>query len=293
MNKQIAFATVLALSAQQAMADTCYALAFSSGDQSSAYQAGALQGLVQTLTADETAYTAVSGVSGGGVNAALLGSYAVGQEASAADRMVTFWQNTSTNKLYKDWIGGIAEGLTIKAGLYNDALLADFLTTELADVGTMQRFVDVGLTDVLTGAFVDNTSTLDSNLQDVMFASFSYAGFFPPAESMGSTWFDGSVIWDLDIFSAVNKCLETHEQKDVVVDVLLTSQKVLKIVDASSYNSLQMLFRYLEVARYYGAMDGLLRAQFAYPDVQFRHIISPSGELASSHLPLVSYFILE
>lgn len=119
-----------------------------------------------------------------------------------------------------------------------------------------------------------------------MFASFSYAGFFPPAESMGGTWFDGSVIWDLDIFSAVNKCLETHEQKDVVVDVLLTSEKVLKKVDASSYNSIQMLLRYLIVARYYGAMDGLLRAQFAYPDVEFRHIISPSGNLSSSILPL-------
>lgn len=152
----------------------------------------------------------------------------------------------------------------------------------------MQRFVDIGITNLLTGAFTDNTATLDSNLQDVMFASFSYAGFFPPAQSMGGTWMDGSVIWDLDIFSAVNKCLETHVQEDVVVDVLMTSAKTLRHVDASNYNALQMTIRFLEVARYYGQMDGLLRAQFAYPNVQFRHIISPSADLASSHLPLVS-----
>lgn len=104
----------------------------------------------------------------------------------------------------------------------------------------MKRFVNIGLTDVLSGAFVDNTSggTLDTNLDDVLYASFSYAGFFPPAESMGHTWFDGSVIWDLDVFSAVNKCLETHAQEDVVVDILLTSAKTLKQVDASNYNSL-------------------------------------------------------
>lgn len=153
----------------------------------------------------------------------------------------------------------------------------------------MQRYTDVGLTNVLTGAFVDNVATLDTNLQDVIFASFAYAGFFPPAESMGNTWFDGSVIWDLDIFSAVNKCLETHAQADIVVDVLLSSEKTLKTVDASNYNSVQMGIRFLEVSRYYGAMDGLLRAQFAYPEVQFRHVISPSGELSSSHLPLVSF----
>ena len=70
-----------------------------------------------------------------------------------------------------------------------------------------------------------------------MFASFAFAGFFPPAESMGSSWFDGSVIWDLDIFSTVNKCLETHSASDIVVDVILTSAKTLKTVDASNFNS--------------------------------------------------------
>jgi predicted acylesterase/phospholipase RssA len=93
-----------------------------------------------------------------------------------------------------------------------------------------------------------------------MFASFSFAGFFPPAEVMGSSFFDGSVIWDLDIFSAVNKCLETHADTDVVVDVVLTTTKTFNTVDASNYNAVEMLFRYLEIARYYGVMDGLLRA---------------------------------
>ena len=124
----------------------------------------------------------------------------------------------------------------------------------------MQRFVDVGLTNVLTGAFHDNTATLDTNLADVMFASFSYAGFFPPAESMDGVWFDGSVIWDLDIFSAVNKCLETHEQSDIVVDVIMTSAPQLKDVDATDFKTLNMLARYLQISGYYSAMDGVLRA---------------------------------
>lgn len=193
-----------------------------------------MQALITAHGADQTAYTAVSGVSGGAVNAAILGSYSVGEEALAAQRMITFWQNSSNSKLYKDWLGGIVEGLTIKGGLYNDALLKSFLTSELADIGNMQRFVDVGITDVLTGTYKDILADdLNLNLIDIMFASFSYAGFFPPSESMGSSWFDGSVIWDLDIFSAVNKCLETHSAADVVVDVVLTSTKTLKVVDAS------------------------------------------------------------
>lgn len=154
MNSKISqLATLLVISASQAAAETCYGIAFSSGDQSAAYQAGVFKALVDTYGAEQTAYTAVSGVSGGGVNAAILGSFPVGQEVSAADRIITFWQNSANSKLYKDWLGGIVEGLTIKGGLYNDALLKSFLTTELADIGQMQRFVDVGLTDVLNGKY--------------------------------------------------------------------------------------------------------------------------------------------
>lgn len=75
---------VMAAIASQAEADKCYALALSSGDQSAAYQAGVLKGLTEAHGAAETAYTAVSGISGGAVNAAILSSFAVGQESSAA-----------------------------------------------------------------------------------------------------------------------------------------------------------------------------------------------------------------
>ena len=118
---------ILALTAAQAAADKCYALAFSSGDESASYQAGVLKGLVESYDAAEVNYTAISGISGGAVNAAILANYEAGQEATAADRMATFWKSASNSELYKNWLGGIAEGLLIKGGLYNDAELKDFL----------------------------------------------------------------------------------------------------------------------------------------------------------------------
>ena len=47
-----------------------------------------------------------------------------------------------------------------------------------------------------------------------------------------------------------------------------------------------MLWRYLEVSRYYSNMDGLLRAQFAYPAITFRHTVAPSADMPSSFYPL-------
>lgn len=122
------FIAIAALAAGQAYAsDRCYALAFSSGDESSAYQAGVLKGLSDALGEDMADYQAISGVSGGAVNAAILANYAKGQEAAAADRMVKFWEDASNSKLYKDWIGGIVTGLLYKGGLYDDSPLKSFL----------------------------------------------------------------------------------------------------------------------------------------------------------------------
>ena len=76
---KVAFATTLALTAHEAYAQNkCYAIAFSSGNQQAAFQAGALKTLAASIPAQERAYTNVSGVGGGSVNAAILASFAPG-----------------------------------------------------------------------------------------------------------------------------------------------------------------------------------------------------------------------
>jgi len=267
----------------------CYALALSSGDQNSMYQAGVIKGLSQNMAASEMAYQAVSGVAGGAVNTAILANFPEGQEEAAADRMKTFWDNSANTKLYKDWLGGLAEGLLLKGGLWNDANVLTFLKSEMADIKATNRWIDVGLTDVLKGTYVDyqEAGLTGDDLYNVMYAQFAQAGVFPPVEFNNTDYFDGSTIWDLDIFSVVNQCqAQGFADEDIVVDVILTSEKTLKTVDASDYKSIQMLWRYLEVSRYYSNMDGLLRAQFAYPNVQFRNVVAPSTSMPSSFYPL-------
>ena len=290
MQKSFAMAAIVAALADQALAgDKCYALALSSGDQNSMYQAGVLKGFAATLPAGELSYSAVSGVSGGAVNTAILANYPEGQEDAAADRMKTFWDNSANTKLYKDWLGGLAEGLLLKGGLWNDAGVLDFLESELADISATNRWIDIGLTDVLKGTYVDfkEENLTGDDLNQVLYAQFASAGVFPPVEYNNTDYFDGSTIWDLDIFSVVNQCQALgFADEDIVVDVVMTSEKTLKTVDASNYKSIQMLWRYLEVSRYYSNMDGLLRAQFAYPNVCFRNIMAPSAEMPSSFYPL-------
>ena len=245
------------------------------------------------LSPSDWAYDAVSGVSGGAINAVLLSSFEKGQEGAAADRMEKFWTDATENTLYKNWLGGIARGLFFEGGLYNSAPLETFLKKEFTGV-EMHRNVDIGITDVIDGSYKDFSEkniTEGQNLVDALYASMSFAGFFPPAEVLGSAYFDGSAVWDIDIFSAVNRCTEKgFANSDIVVDVVMTSSANLKEVQAEDYKSIGMLFRYLEISSFYNSMDGLLRAKFAYNDVNFRYVITPTGSIPSSLKPLVSSF---
>jgi len=154
----------------------------------------------------------------------------------------------------------------------------------------MKRSVDIGIVDVLDGSYKDfsqHNITSGANLVDALYASMSFAGFFPPADVLGSSFFDGSAVWDIDIFSAINSCKDLgFAEADIDVDVIMTSAANLKEVQAEDYKSIGMLFRYLEISSFYNSMDGLLRAKFAYNQANFRYVVTPTGSIPSSLYPL-------
>jgi predicted acylesterase/phospholipase RssA len=155
----------------------------------------------------------------------------------------------------------------------------------------MQRKTNIGIVDMLSGKYADFDETKLTNTQDitnVLYASLSTVGFYPPVEAFGSTYIDGAAVWDIDIPSAINTCSSLgYEDHDIVVDVIMTTHKDIPFEDTSSFNSIQMLNRFLHIARYYGTMDGITRATFAYPEVDFRYVVSPTEKLEKNWIPLV------
>lgn len=155
---------------------------------------------------------------------------------------------------------------------------------------TMKRDIDVGIVNTITGKYVGFTKdniTQGQNLGDGLFASMSYAGFFPPANKLGSYWFDGSAQRDIDIFAAINRCKDAgFANENIVLDSVMTSAANLNEVDPQNFKSVGMLFRYLEISSYYQSMDNLLRAKFSFPGVNFRYNIMPTGAIPSSSKPL-------
>lgn len=73
----------------------------------------------------------------------------------------------------------------------------------------LKRELAIGITDVLSGQyanFEEDKLEDDDTLLNVLYASFAFPGFFPPVEAFDSKWFDGSAVYDIDIFTAINKC---------------------------------------------------------------------------------------
>jgi len=241
------------------------------------------------LSPEEYAYDAVSGVSGGSMNSVILSDYEKGQEKAAAQRMEKFWVDAANNKLYKNWILGKAQGLFNKGGIYNAQPLWSFLSKELGSVKP-KRQMDMGIVDIVSGKYKEFSSqniTYGASLNDALDASLSYPGFFPPANVFDSYYFDATTVWDIDIATPINRCKDKgFTNENIVVDVILTSSADLKEIDASNYKSVQMLFRYLEISSFYQSMDGLLRAKFAFPGVNFRYVVSPTVAIPSSNKPM-------
>lgn len=160
-----------------------------------------------------------------------------------------------------------------------------------SDTTQFVRHFDIGFLDFLKGTYI----TLDekgetkglNGIIDTLFSSFSFPGFFPPTSIQGSRLIEGSSIRSLDVQSAINNCVAAgFQDSDIVIDVLMSAPTDFQRVDASDYRSYMMLYRYLQIAYYYSSMNGLQRAKFTHPNVNYRYVVAPTEALPSAYIPM-------
>lgn len=267
------------LGAAVAQSTTCKVLALAGGGDKGAYQAGAIQGLVQALPAGQATWDVVTGVGIGAVNALAAARYAKGDETAMAQALVNFWQNFSSDDFYENWTGGVLQGLLSEPGLYNSAPMQQTLNT-LAAVGSgFGRHLVVGATDLISGDFIVVNDTYP--LSDIVAAtqgSASTAGSFPPVTLDQFYLADGTIKFSVDILSGVNQCQALgFDNSDIVVDVVLCASKTLSQINMQGYKPLQVLIRYLEISAYDDTMQVLENAQVDYKNVNIRNVVVPSG----------------
>lgn len=97
---------------------------------------------------------------------------------------------------------------------------------------------------------------------------------------LNSAFFDGSVVLNSDLISAITHCIDDlgYAAENVVVDGIYSMPRDLQQVDTTGWTSLWMLKRFFTINHYYHQWDGLLRSTASFPHVQFRHLIFPADD---------------
>ena len=227
----------------------------------------------------------MTGISIGAINSGIVSEYPMGQELPMSTDLVGFWRNiTGNSDFYKEWNGGLLEGLLFQQGLYDsspsNALSRRTLTKPIA------RNVTVGSTNVDTGLFETFSENLGPAFVDAIGCSASPPLYFPPQQFEAYTWIDGGCIINLDVFSAIERCLEvTNNEAEIVADLIYCNQ-YNAIPPETELKTLDVFSRAYEIRSYDSSLWYSYNAMVAYPNVDFRYIIIPTVPLSGGTIPL-------
>lgn len=94
----------------------------------------------------------------------------------------------------------------------------------IAFKGSIARRFTVGAVDINTGDFIamDQTNTTFETLAQSALSSGSIPVVFPPQHLNGHVFMDGGTVWNINLASAVQQCMEiVDDYSDIIVDVAI------------------------------------------------------------------------
>mmetsp|Transcript_22933 Transcript_22933/g.19890 ORF Transcript_22933/g.19890 Transcript_22933/m.19890 type:complete len:310 (+) Transcript_22933:37-966(+) len=267
----------------------CQGLALQGATDNGAYQAGAIWSLVNNGQPGEYNWDIVTGVGIGAINTAWISQFSKGDEQPMADELLNFWQTSKASDFYKSWLGGIVQGLLFEPALYDTSPGVEFMRARITK--PPQRNVTVGATNCDDATFWTFDFYEDqlgmSDFLNLVFASNAKAAVFPMQQVNNINLIEGSIMKNLDVASIVAHCRKVTNNDDskIFVDAVLVTTSEWKELDITGYNTIQMLFVTEAITDYRATMYDIQKAQWEYPNVNFRYLVEPSSPLPSAVKP--------
>jgi hypothetical protein len=124
-------------------------------------------------------------------------------------------------------------------------------------------------------------------LVEAIVSSSSVPVVFPFQKFSGGNFVDGGIINGLDLLGGIERCLETHEPKDIIVDALYCRHHdISTITNLEKYHVIGIYERTKQIHSYMHGLRAWTNAKAAYPEVNFRYKIIPSKTLPDSLVPI-------
>ena len=270
--------------AADAINGRCRALVLAGGSDKGCFQAGAISGLIEYLPPGEATWDVVTGTGIGSFNAMFVGQVGIGNETQIPTALHTFWMKFKTRHFYKSWFGGLVVGYFKKMGLYNNAAMESTIQTNFA--GSFERFLAVGVTDLITANYFSANTTLPTaTMLAAIRASMSDYDYFPPVEYQNFQLVSGDLVYPADIQTAINACTEMgYPFQNITVDTVTVTGAKLDAIDPSNKNTLELLIRYLKIKNYHNVLERTQNEMKDYPEVTFRTFIMTKGPFNKNSL---------
>lgn len=279
LSKSLSVLTLFLFSSEVlAKQDICHALALSGGGNKGSYEAGVIWQLAHSLPPEEVAWDVVSGVSAGAMNTGGASIFKTGDEVAMSEFLVSFWGNLTEKSIVQEWPEGIIHGLLHESGLLDDSPLFNLLSEVIntAPNGVQRKFV-VSAADTITGGYrTFDESTPFEDLPTAFISSGSMPAVFPTRPYKGDILMDGGTVWNTNVATAINKCLElVDDRSKIVLDVAVCAHEQVERVEKTG-NTISNFLRYRQLKKYYNYMNDVLEEEEAYPGVNFRYTFIPS-----------------
>jgi predicted patatin/cPLA2 family phospholipase len=273
----------------QVAQDKCRVLTLQGGGDKGSYQAGALEGLIESLPSEETKWDIITGISVGSINTLGMSRFKKGEEKQAIEFILKLWRDVKSWKdIYKRWPLWMLDPFIRKSGLYDTAPMKVFLKNAIQDKN-IERKIIIGAVNLVDGVYKTWDETTLKNDDDFIEAVASSASFpiaFPYENFDNGHYVDGGISVGVDIFSGINRCLDMgFAEKDIVVDTVLCNQIGF---DPNPKDILTpgVAFRIIEIMRHDNSIREVIDAVKLYPQINFRYLVAPEKMLPSGEFPL-------
>ena len=216
----------------------------------------------------------------GAINTGAAAQFAPGQEIPMSNFLLNLWRSINgSSDIYVNWPGGELEGLLFHSGIYNTAPLVNLLRNNF--LYGINRNFSVGSTNMDTGLFGTFNESVGGAGVDAVLCSCSPPPIFPTHQFEGYTWSDGGCVENLDVASAITRCLEITTEENTIVDMIFDNYYE-GLGNETKFKSLEVFERAYGIRSYDSSVWYLYQAQIAYPLATFRYIIVPSEPLPTS-----------
>ena len=278
-----------AIAQVQAGDKKCRALALSGGANHGAWEAGVMWGLLHYGNPEDYSWDVVTGVSAGAINTAAISTFAPEDTLNMTEYLSGAWAGIHSNdEIWLNWPEGPAKALFNKGGILDNSPATGFIKKTMDGSGSTEfkRTFTVAAANVETGEYTpfNNDNITFEEMPTAAMSSGSIPTVFAPQHFHGKYLMDGGTIWDVNVQSAIEQCLEiVEDQSDIILDVMICDyQEDLTTPDKA--NTIHNFWRQRQIHHFYNDSNDVNEQEAPYPMVNYRSYFQDNDDCEIKNL---------